>query len=75
MYQTLLKKSLLNGVPVMAQQKTNLTSIYEDAGLIPGLAHWVRIQHCCELWCRSQMRLRSGVAVAVGPWLLLQLDL
>ena len=25
-----------------------------------------RIRHCHELWCRSQMHLRSGVAVAVG---------
>ena len=22
-----------------------------------------RIQHCCELWCGSQMQLKSGVAV------------
>ena len=25
----------------------------------------LRIWHCCELWCRLQMRLRSGVAVAL----------
>ena len=25
----------------------------------------LRIWHCCELWCKLQMRLRSGVAVAV----------
>ena len=25
----------------------------------------LRIQHCCELWCRSQIWLGSGVAVAV----------
>ena len=25
-----------------------------------------RIWHCCELWCRSQMRLGSGIAVAVA---------
>ena len=26
----------------------------------------LRIWHCCELWCRSQTRLRSRVAVAVA---------
>ena len=41
------------GVPVVAQRKR----IYEDAGSIPGLTQWIRIQHCCELWCRSQTRL------------------
>ena len=48
------------GVPIVAQQLTNLTSFHEDAGLIPGLSH------CCELWCRSQTWLRSWVAVAVA---------
>ena len=37
---------------------------------LPGLAQWalpsgLKIQHCHELWCRSQLRLRSCAAVAV----------
>ena len=43
-----------------------MTSIHEDVGLIPGLASALRIWHYHELWCRLQMLLRSGVAVAVA---------
>ena len=42
----------------------NLTRSHEFVGLIPGLARWLRIQRGRELWCRSQMWLGSGVAVA-----------
>ena len=48
----------------MVQQAMHPTSIQEDLGLIPGLAQWVKIWYCHELWCRLQMQLRSGVAVA-----------
>ena len=44
---------------------TNPSGIQEGAGSISGLAQWLRIWHCDELWCRLQMRLRCQVAVAV----------
>ena len=43
--------------------KTNLTRNHEVAGSIPGLVQWVRCWH--ELWCRSQICLRSCVALLV----------
>jgi len=35
-------KMIRFGVPVLAQWLTNLTRNYEVAGLIPGLAQWVK---------------------------------
>ena len=57
----------------MVQQVKNCTSVLEDAGSIPGLAQWVKDWHCCELWCRLQTWLGSGVTVSCGVGWQLQL--
>ena len=49
----------------MAEWLTNPTMNHEVVGSIPGLAQWVEIQRCRELWCGLQTRLGSLVAVAV----------
>ena len=44
----------------------NLTSIHEDEGSILAQLSGLRIWGWCELQCRSQMCLRSGIVVAVA---------
>ena len=60
-----IKSSVLE-VPVMAQwNRILLVSIRMQVRSL-ALLSWLRIQHCCELWCRLQMWLRCGIAVAVA---------
>ena len=59
-------KSREMGVPVMVQQKQiwlgTMRLWVRSLASLSGL----RIRRCWELWCRSQTRLRSGVAMAVA---------
>ena len=53
------------GIPVMAQWKQiRLASMRTQVRSLASLSG-LRMQHCYERWCNSQMMLRSGIAVAV----------
>ena len=43
---------------------TKPTCIHDDTVLSLASLSGLRIQCCCELWCRSQMQLRSCIAVS-----------
>ena len=59
-----IKKRKRIGGPAIAQQLTSPTVRFWVQTLAS--LSVVRIWHCRELCCRSQMQLRSGVAVAVA---------
>ena len=40
------------GIPVVAQRLKTRHNVCEDAGLIPGLAQWVRDPAICGIGCR-----------------------
>ena len=54
------------GVPIVAQRKqillVSMRMQVQSLASFSGSGIW----HCCELWCRLQMGLRSGIAVAVA---------
>ena len=63
-YWAMKAEKYLLRVSVVAQQyRTQLVSMRMLVQSLASLSE-LRVQHCCELWCRSQMRLRSQVAVA-----------
>ena len=45
-------RNLKVGVPVVAQQLTNPTSVHEDMGSIPSLTQWVKDPVLLWLWRR-----------------------
>ena len=49
----------------MAQRKRIALGIMRLWVQSPASLSGLRIQHCRELWCTSQTRLRSDIAVAV----------
>ena len=58
-------QSLTAGSSRCSSAFTNPTGICEDKDSVLGLAGGLRIWHCYELWCRSQMQLGSCIALAV----------
>ena len=62
--QNLIRINLV-GVPVMAQRKQIWLGSMRTQVWSLALLRGLRIQCCHELWCRSQMQLGSGVALAV----------
>ena len=54
------KKKNTRGVPVLAQWLMNPTRNHEVVVRSPASLSGLRIPHCRELWCRSQMWLRSS---------------
>ena len=61
-----IQETVTGGVPVAAQRKQIWLGSMRMQVRSPELLNGLRIWHCRELWCRSQMRLRSGIAVAVA---------
>ena len=50
-----------SGVPVVAQQVKNPTSMHEDADTSSQTTQWAKNMALHEVWCRSQIWLRSAL--------------
>ena len=61
--QPLLYKTILIGVPVVAQWLTNLTSIHEDTHSIPGLARSVGLSYSSDSTPPWELPYALGVAL------------
>ena len=72
-----LKKQEQDRSSCCGSAETNLTSIYEDTALIPGLTQWV--EDPALLWAVVQFadaaQILSCCGCGVGQWLQLQFDL
>ena len=62
------------GIPIVAQQVKNMTSVHEDVGSIPGLTQWVKDPCYHKLQCRSQMWPGSSIGCGSGVGQQLQLQ-
>ena len=58
--------NMISRVPVVAQWKQIQLGTMRLSVRSLALLNGLRIWRCHELWCGSQMRLRSGIAVAVA---------
>ena len=52
------------GVLIVAQWE--LVTMRLRVRSLASFSGWLRIWHCCELWCRLQTQLESCVSVAVA---------